>query len=183
MSPFSALPPTPQENGQWEIIHKPSRLIQLPVDPRGDGEGQREEVTFYLIIRRKPLFYLVNVIAPCILITLLAIFVFYLPPDAGKQARCLALLLTNSSVSSSSPLIQVRFSSQVKPLCSAISPRFSFQPEPFHLDPDFPSSFRLCHSSAARFFQPKNFWTVLFRILESHHGNLYSSDQQTPGLR
>ncbi|KAM5151470.1 acetylcholine receptor subunit beta isoform 2-T5 [Callospermophilus lateralis] len=70
------------ENGQWEIIHKPARLIQPPGDPRGGREGQHEEVTFYLIIRRKPLFYLVNVIAPCILITLLAIFVFYLPPDA-----------------------------------------------------------------------------------------------------
>ncbi|XP_047399855.1 acetylcholine receptor subunit beta isoform X3 [Sciurus carolinensis] len=70
------------ENGQWEIIHKPSRLIQPPGDPRGGREGQHQEVTFYLIIRRKPLFYLVNVIAPCILITLLAIFVFYLPPDA-----------------------------------------------------------------------------------------------------
>ncbi|XP_007447120.1 PREDICTED: acetylcholine receptor subunit beta-like [Lipotes vexillifer] len=73
------------ENGQGEIIHKASRLIQPPVDPRGGGERRPEEVTFYLIIRRKPLFYLVNVIAPCILITLLAIFVFYLPPDAGEK--------------------------------------------------------------------------------------------------
>lgn len=89
--PFSFLP----ENGQWEIIHKPSRLIQPPADLRGGGEGQREEVTFYLIIRRKPLFYLVNVIAPCILITLLAIFVFYLPPDAGKGGKGPANLPTS----------------------------------------------------------------------------------------
>ncbi|XP_064234438.1 acetylcholine receptor subunit beta isoform X1 [Aotus nancymaae] len=73
------------ENGQWEIIHKPSRLIQPLGAPRGGREGQCQQVIFYLIIRRKPLFYLVNVIAPCILITLLAIFVFYLPPDAGEK--------------------------------------------------------------------------------------------------
>ncbi|XP_075416968.1 acetylcholine receptor subunit beta isoform X1 [Tenrec ecaudatus] len=73
------------ENGQWELIHKPSRLIPPVGDPRGGGEGQHQEIAFYLIIRRKPLFYLVNVIAPCILITLLAIFVFYLPPDAGEK--------------------------------------------------------------------------------------------------
>ena len=62
------------ENGQWELCHRSGRHHAGP---------SHEDVTFYLVIRRKPLFYIVNVLVPCVLITLLAVGVFYLPPDAG----------------------------------------------------------------------------------------------------
>ncbi|XP_053908678.1 acetylcholine receptor subunit beta [Cuculus canorus] len=72
----AALAPHFQENGQWELCHRSGRRHAGP---------SHEDVTFYLVLRRKPLFYIVNVLVPCALLTLLADAVFYLPPDAGEK--------------------------------------------------------------------------------------------------
>ncbi|KAL0156585.1 hypothetical protein M9458_047831, partial [Cirrhinus mrigala] len=67
------------ENGEWEIVHKPARRNIYKSIPMESNKHQ--DITFYLIIRRKPLFYIVNIIIPCVLISFLASLVYYLPAD------------------------------------------------------------------------------------------------------
>ena len=43
------------------------------------------DVTYTIQIRRKPLFYVFNMILPCMLITLVALLGFYIPSDSGEK--------------------------------------------------------------------------------------------------
>lgn len=45
------------------------------------------DITFNVTMRRKTLFYTVNLIIPCVGITFLTILVFYLPSDSGEKVR------------------------------------------------------------------------------------------------
>ncbi|XP_059533940.1 neuronal acetylcholine receptor subunit beta-4 isoform X1 [Myotis daubentonii] len=75
-------------SGEWDILALPGRRTVDPRDPR------YVDVTYDFIIHRKPLFYTINIIIPCVLITSLAILVFYLPSDCGeKMTLCISVLL------------------------------------------------------------------------------------------
>lgn len=75
-------------SGEWDIVSLPGRKNEDPDDLT------YLDITYDFIIKRKPLFYTINLIVPCVLITSLAILVFYLPSDCGeKMTLCISVLL------------------------------------------------------------------------------------------
>lgn len=79
------------ENGEWVIKHRPAKKLIDPLYSKEDLEYQ--EVVFFLIIQRKPLFYIINIIAPCVLFSSLGLLVYYLPAKAGGQ-KCFMSIAT-----------------------------------------------------------------------------------------
>ncbi|XP_035668102.1 neuronal acetylcholine receptor subunit beta-4-like [Branchiostoma floridae] len=63
-------------SGEWDILDSPGRRVVT---------GNQVRVIFDFIIQRKPLFYIINLIIPCILTSSLSILVFYLPSDCGEK--------------------------------------------------------------------------------------------------
>lgn len=47
------------------------------------------DITFNITMRRKTLFYTVNIIIPCMGISFLTVLTFYLPSDSGEKVRWL----------------------------------------------------------------------------------------------
>uniref|UniRef100_A0A8C8A0R2 Cholinergic receptor, nicotinic, beta 5a n=1 Tax=Oryzias sinensis TaxID=183150 RepID=A0A8C8A0R2_9TELE len=75
-------------SGEWDIVSLPGRKNEDPNDIT------YLDITYDFVIKRKPLFYTINLIIPCVLITSLAILVFYLPSDCRqKMTLCISVLL------------------------------------------------------------------------------------------
>ncbi|KAM8727727.1 acetylcholine receptor subunit gamma [Acanthopagrus schlegelii] len=79
------------ENGEWIIRHRPAKRV-INTQQMKDELGY-QELVFFLIIERKPLFYIINIIAPCVLFSSLCLLVFYLPAKAGGQ-KCTMSIAT-----------------------------------------------------------------------------------------
>ncbi|XP_013406817.1 acetylcholine receptor subunit beta-type acr-2 isoform X5 [Lingula anatina] len=67
-------------SGIWGIVDGEGKIIEIE-----KGNTKTTRVIYTLKIRRKTLFYIVNLIIPCMLIATLSVFNFYLPAEAGEK--------------------------------------------------------------------------------------------------
>lgn len=65
-----------EENGEWDLLAANIESKHL------DGEGA---VIISLFMKRKPLFYVLNILFPVLLLSFLNVFVFLLPADSGEK--------------------------------------------------------------------------------------------------
>ena len=71
-------------SGEWVLVDSAMPAIRH-VHVYDDTEGEYIDVTFWLKIKRKPLYYIFNLILPCVCVTLLSFLVFLLPPESGEK--------------------------------------------------------------------------------------------------
>lgn len=80
------------ESGEWTIIDAPGYKHDIKYNC---CEEIYTDITYSLYIRRLPLFYTINMIIPCLLISFLTVLVFYLPSDCGEKVTlCISVLLS-----------------------------------------------------------------------------------------
>ncbi|KAG7471977.1 hypothetical protein MATL_G00103700 [Megalops atlanticus] len=80
------------ESGEWVIVNAVgtynSKKYECCTEIYPD-------ITYSFIIRRLPLFYTINLIIPCLLISCLTVLVFYLPSECGEKITlCISVLLS-----------------------------------------------------------------------------------------
>ncbi|KAM9781948.1 5-hydroxytryptamine receptor 3A [Syngnathus typhle] len=80
--------------GEWELLHILSNYKIFSVD----DDDYYAEMKFHVVIRRRPLFYTVNLLLPSIFLMVMDIVGFYLPPDSGERVSFKITLLLGYSV-------------------------------------------------------------------------------------
>ncbi|ELT91506.1 hypothetical protein CAPTEDRAFT_222058 [Capitella teleta] len=73
------------ENEQWTVMD--SRVSDFD-DLIDSGKGEMVHITsmsFALLLRRQPTYYIVHIIVPCLTISLVSMFMFYLPIESGEK--------------------------------------------------------------------------------------------------
>ncbi|XP_072885624.1 5-hydroxytryptamine receptor 3A-like [Hemitrygon akajei] len=82
--------------GEWELLYVDTQYNEFNLE-REVSDGYAE-MHFFLVIRRRPLFYAVSLLLPSIFLMVMDIIGFYLPPDSGERVSFKITLLLGYSV-------------------------------------------------------------------------------------
>ncbi|KFQ98910.1 5-hydroxytryptamine receptor 3A, partial [Nipponia nippon] len=80
--------------GEWELLYVLSCFQEFSVK----SSDSYAEMKFYVVIRRRPLFYTVSLLLPSIFLMVMDIVGFYLPPNSGERVSFKITLLLGYSV-------------------------------------------------------------------------------------
>ncbi|XP_076968153.1 5-hydroxytryptamine receptor 3A [Tamandua tetradactyla] len=80
--------------GEWELLGVLTQFREFSIE----SSDSYAEMKFYVVIRRRPLFYAVNLLLPSIFLMVMDIVGFYLPPDSGERVSFKITLLLGYSV-------------------------------------------------------------------------------------
>nr|AFY08300.1 nicotinic acetylcholine receptor alpha subunit 8 [Oesophagostomum dentatum] len=78
---------------EWDLMSLTSQRHEQ-LYPGCCGQDFYIDVTFDIALRRKTLFYTVNLVIPCMLIAILTTFVFYIPPIEHKMTFSISILVS-----------------------------------------------------------------------------------------
>ncbi|KAK6168346.1 hypothetical protein SNE40_020900 [Patella caerulea] len=84
------------KNGEWAIEY--TKVYASAFVYQCCQELSYPEVNFKLHIRRKFMYYFINIMIPCLMMSILVLMVFYLPPDAGEKISLGVTVLLSFSV-------------------------------------------------------------------------------------
>ncbi|XP_055958875.1 neuronal acetylcholine receptor subunit alpha-2-like, partial [Patella vulgata] len=84
------------KNGEWTIEY--TKVYSSAFVYQCCPELSYPEVNFKLHIRRKFMYYFINIMIPCLMMSILVLMVFYLPPDAGEKISLGVTVLLSFSV-------------------------------------------------------------------------------------
>lgn len=80
------------QSHEWDVMSVPAKrsVVYSPL-----SKEFYPDITFNITLRRKTLFYTMNLIIPCVGISFLTVLTFYLPSESGEKiSLCISILLS-----------------------------------------------------------------------------------------
>ena len=87
-----------QRNGEWIVVGNKTDSVQVPLLTTTGKNMIFSRVVFKLLLRRRSGYYFINIIIPCVVLSLISALVFKVPVESGEKISLSITVLLSFSV-------------------------------------------------------------------------------------